>query len=315
MAMKRCPDCGEKYSDTYKCCPFCEEEAALQEERPFRRKGARRSACRKEPSILTPVLVVVIVVLAVTLGWLFFGDSIKEKLGGGTTPGVSSSEVDPSQSGSSSGDTSLPGIGDSSGDSSSSAGEEPGSVIEPGNGTETDASELTVEQVAALPDTLTLSNTDFTLPVGDPAVKLTVSGGSGSYTWYSEDDGIASVDENGTVTAISAGIINVYATDGTGKGLCIVRVRGGSGSSGSSGNTVTPSGGNVKLNREDFTLGVGESFQLKNTGITTAQTWSSSNPSVATVNGSGMVTGVSAGMATVTMSYDGNSLTCIVRVK
>jgi cytoskeletal protein RodZ len=313
MAMKRCPDCGEKYSDTYKCCPFCEEEAALSEERPFRRKGARRSACRKEPSILTPVLVVVILVLAVTLGWLFFGDSIKEKLGGGGESGVSSSEVDPSQSGGSSGDTSLPGTGDSSGDSSSS-GEEPGSVIEPGAGTETDPSELTVEQVAALPDTLTLSKTDFTLPVGDPAVKLTVSGGSGSYTWYSEDDGIASVDENGTVTAISAGIINVYATDGTGKGLCIVRVRAGSGASGGSG-TTTPSGGEVKLNREDFTLGVGESFQLKSTGITTAQTWSSSNPGVATVNGSGMVTGVSAGMATVTMSYDGNSLTCIVRVK
>ncbi|WP_312614503.1 Ig-like domain-containing protein [Oscillibacter sp.] len=315
MAMKRCPDCGEKYSDTYKCCPFCEEEAALSEERPFRRKGARRSACRKEPSILTPVLVVVILVLAVTLGWLFFGDSIKEKLFGGE-PGVSSSEVDPSQSGGSSGDTSLPGTGDSSGDSSSS-GEEPGSVIEPGAGTETGPSELTVEQVAALPDTLTLSKTDFTLPVGDPAVKLTVSGGSGSYTWYSEDDGIASVDENGTVTAISAGTINVYATDGTGKGLCIVRVRAGSGTAGTSGGSgaTTPSGGEVKLNREDFTLGVGESFQLKSTGITTAQTWSSSNPGVATVNGSGTVTGVSAGMATVTMSYDGNSLTCIVRVK
>ena len=32
MAMKRCPICGEKYSETYKNCPFCEEEAALQEE-------------------------------------------------------------------------------------------------------------------------------------------------------------------------------------------------------------------------------------------------------------------------------------------
>ena len=31
MAMKRCPICGEKYSETYKNCPFCEEEAALQE--------------------------------------------------------------------------------------------------------------------------------------------------------------------------------------------------------------------------------------------------------------------------------------------
>ena len=28
MAMKRCPVCGERYSDTYKDCPFCEEEEA-----------------------------------------------------------------------------------------------------------------------------------------------------------------------------------------------------------------------------------------------------------------------------------------------
>ena len=31
MAMKRCPDCGEKYSDSYKYCPFCEEEEILRE--------------------------------------------------------------------------------------------------------------------------------------------------------------------------------------------------------------------------------------------------------------------------------------------
>ena len=176
-----------------------------------------------------------------------------------------------------------------------------------------------MEQVALLPAGLTLSKTDFTIPVGDPPVKLTASGGSGSYTWYSEDDGIASVDENGTVTAISAGTINVYATDGKSMGLCIVRVKGGTSAGGQTGQTgdtgTAPSGGEVKLNREDFTLAVGESFQLKSTGITATPTWSSSNPGVATVNGSGVVTGVSAGTATVTMSYDGSTLTCIVRVK
>ena len=39
MAMKRCPDCGEKYSDTYKECPFCEEERELQEGGGRSRKG------------------------------------------------------------------------------------------------------------------------------------------------------------------------------------------------------------------------------------------------------------------------------------
>lgn len=307
MSMKRCPDCGEKYSDTYKCCPFCEEEKAYREERPFRRKGARRSACRREPGILTPVLVLVILVLALTLGWLFFGESIKGTLSGGASPGASSSQTsDPSQGGASSagssGSESLPGAGDSSAGSDTSAGD--------GTGTDTQSGELTVEQVAALPDTLTLSKTDFTLPVGDPSVKLTVNGGGGTYKWYSEDEGIASVDENGTVTAVSAGTINIYVTDGSGKGLCIVRVKAGSGTS-----PAAASGGEVKLNREDFTLSVGETFQLKSTASTTAQTWSSSNPNVVTVSGGGIVTGVSAGMATITMSYGGSSVSCIVRVK
>ncbi len=308
MAMKRCPVCGEKYSDTYKYCPFCEEEEAVKEERPLRRRGGKRSSYRKDPSILTSVLVIVILVLALMLGWLFFGDSIKEKLGGGgAASGASSSQSSQSQSGSSSagasasssGSASLPDSGGSSGEPDSPAG------------TGTGTGELNVEEVAALPNTLTLSKTDFTIPVGDPAVKLTATGGSGTYTWYSEDDGIASVDENGTVTAVSAGTINIYATDGAGKGLCIVRVKGGAGTTAE----PTPSGGEVKLNREDITLAKGETFQLKNTGITTALTWSSSNPNVASVSGSGAVTGVSAGTATITMSYDGNSLTCIVRVK
>ena len=177
MAMKRCPVCGEKYSDTYRTCPFCEEEEALRSERPVRRRGGKRSAAREDPGILTPMLVIVIVILAMTLAWLFFGDQIKGSLFPGGTPAQSAQS---SQTG---------------------------------------------------------------------------------------DTGTA------------------------------------------------PSGGEVKLNREDFTLSVGESFQLKSTGVTTTPTWSSSNPGVATVNGSGVVTGVSAGMTTVTMSYDGSTLTCIVRVK
>ena len=41
MAMKRCPDCGEKYSDSYKYCPFCEEEEILKEGKG---RGSRRRA-------------------------------------------------------------------------------------------------------------------------------------------------------------------------------------------------------------------------------------------------------------------------------
>lgn len=304
MAMKRCPVCGEKYSDTYRSCPFCEEDAMQDRRQSAHRRGGSRTARRgghhEDPGILTPVLVVVIVVLAMTLVWLFFGEQIMDRLlPGGPAQSAQSSQV---QSGASSPSPSGP--------ASSAEPDEPEDPDTGGAEAQTPAGELTVEQVAQLPNTLKLSKTDFTVPVGDPAVKLTVSGGSGTYTWYSEDDGIASVDENGIVTPISAGTINVYATDGTARGQCIVRVKAAKTAA-----PAEPSGGTVALNREDFTLAVGESFQLKCSGVTTAPTWSSANPSVATVSDSGVVTGVAKGMTTVTLSYDGSTLKCIVRVK
>jgi len=77
----------------------------------------------------------------------------------------------------------------------------------------------------------------------------------------------------------------------------------------------TPSGGSHKLNREDITIKVGEKFQLKLTGVTTTPVWNSSKPSVVSVSGDGTVTGVASGSSTVTVSWDGGSLSCIVRVK
>lgn len=79
------------------------------------------------------------------------------------------------------------------------------------------------EKAMALPDGLTLSTTDFTMKSVGETASIRVSGGSGSYTWISEDDGIASVDSTGKVTAISKGTINIVVTDGSKKGVCIVR--------------------------------------------------------------------------------------------
>ncbi|MCI9348725.1 MAG: hypothetical protein HFF83_05765 [Oscillibacter sp.] len=64
-----------------------------------------------------------------------------------------------------------------------------------------------------------------------------------------------------------------------------------------------------------MTLKVGESFSLKLSGVTSSLTWAVGNSNIATVSGSGSVTGVSAGQTTVTVSWDGNSRSCIVRVK
>ena len=73
MAMKRCPDCGEKYSDTYKYCPFCEEEEALREGERLRRsnaaggKRAARGGRNSSYSLVTPTLIILILVMAALL--------------------------------------------------------------------------------------------------------------------------------------------------------------------------------------------------------------------------------------------------------
>ena len=73
MALKRCPHCGEKYSDTYKNCPFCEEEEALRGGRKIRRSG-KRTGGKRQINLLTPTLIVLILIMGALLLYLLFGD-------------------------------------------------------------------------------------------------------------------------------------------------------------------------------------------------------------------------------------------------
>ena len=130
---------------------------------------------------------------------------------------------------------------------------------------------------------------------------------------------MASVDSSGVVTPVSAGTAHIVVTDGSKQATCIVRVTGkAASSSGSSNTTSTPSGGSsgsYSLNKTDFTRSTSEgSYQLKVSGVTTAISWSTSNAAVATVDGNGNVTPVGKGQATITASWDGQSLKCIIRV-
>ena len=212
MAMKTCPVCGEKYSDTYRSCPFCEEEKNFRRGKGPKRKGGHRVR-QGGPSLLSPMLVIAILLMAVLLIYLLFGKAIGEKLGWGQNPAGS----EPSGAVSSQGSSGASSSG-ASGSGASSSGEEP--VVDP------EPAGLTYEAALALPDGLTLSKTDYSTNVGDPDVTLSVSGGSGSYTWLSENDAIATVSESGTVTAVANGTVNILVTDGNQKAVCIVRVKG-----------------------------------------------------------------------------------------
>ena len=65
MSLIKCPKCGEMFSDSYKTCPFCEEDEAFANGGKKPVNPGRRVHRQKSPSILGPTLVLVLV-----LQWL-----------------------------------------------------------------------------------------------------------------------------------------------------------------------------------------------------------------------------------------------------
>jgi len=302
QSLKRCPECGEAYAPSYKRCPFCEEDDV--EYIPRRSRGKKRHS--SSFSLVTPTLIILILLMSALLVYLLFGDQITAKLKGEDLPAdppASSSEVvdPPASSGI------LPVEPDPSG-STQAPGVEPPPAVEP-------PAAIPYETINALPTALTLNKSDFTLPVGDPDVQLKVSGGSGTYTWVSEDPNVATVDETGKVKAIARGTVNILASDGSRKGVCIVRVKGGSAPATTTPTTpTTPStGSSHSLNKTDYTTRVGDMDVLLTLGVAEGVVWETSNAAVATVN-KGLVHAVGKGTCNITATYDGSSYTCIVRV-
>ena len=130
-----------------------------------------------------------------------------------------------------------------------------------------------------------------------------------SVTWSSSDAAIATVNDNGVVTGIKAGtaIITVATVDGDFTATCAVTV-------------LQPVTG-ISLDRTAVTLNTTETYTLvANVNPVDASnksvTWSSSDAAIATVDENGVVTGIKAGTATITVTtVDGNfTATCAVAV-
>ena len=115
----------------------------------------------------------------------------------------------------------------------------------------------------------------------DAASQVTVS-------WSSKNTGVATVDQNGTVTAVANGETDVVASAGGKEASCHVKVE----------SEVAITG--ISLNETALTLKEGETFQLQATFIPATATpktieWTSSIPAVATVDDNGLVTAVRKG--------------------
>jgi len=129
-------------------------------------------------------------------------------------------------------------------------------------------------------------------------------------TWASNNTAVATVNGSGLVTGVAGGSATITATSEGKSGTSSITVA----SVPVASVTVTPS---------LATLPVAQTLQLiatpkdANGNALTGRTvtWSSSNTSAATVNGSGLVTGVAAGLSTVTATSEGQSGTAAITVQ
>lgn len=266
MNLLKCPKCGEMFSDSYKECPFCEEdEAYLNTDKKSKGPG-RRVEKPKSPSILGPALIVVLVLLVGFLVYTFLGDKIAALFDGTEKPPV----VDPVDS-------------------------------DP-------VTELSVDKK------------ELTLTVGDSAV-LTATGAEG-YQWSSSDEAVATVDENGTVSAVTAGTATISVATEDASAACVVTVekkeqteeppKQGTSKELKLGLNVNPNPPRRADGTYEFNMGVGDEFALYVDGTDSDVTWASSDPSKVTIGSDGTIKRIASGEVDITATVDGQTIKALV---
>ena len=311
MSLIKCPKCGEMFSDSYKTCPFCEEDEAYYSGKVRKHKGRRaaESRRRKTPSILGPVAVIVLILLAALVVWLIFGDQIKEAITGEKPPV-----------------------------------------------TDVDKPDDTIDKPDDTPvtPTISLNRTVLVLNVGDKD-ELKVNGTEDAAAWSSSAPTVASVNSAGEVTALTKGNAVITAEVNGESVTCTVTVKDESdapdnGTDTPDNNSTTtkpdnsnkPSTGTTKVDvsklKLKLTMGEwvstiespnsdgnfeitsvqGEEWTLAVDGTTAAVIWSAeSGNSVATVSGNTLkVTGSSTGRyTTITGKVGDATIKLIVRIR
>jgi uncharacterized protein YjdB len=134
-----------------------------------------------------------------------------------------------------------------------------------------------------------------------------------SVAWSSTNTAVVTVTASGYATAVGGGSAAIVATAGGKSGQAAITVTGGSASGTVSGVAVSPASASVAVGAtQQLSATLKDALGNILTGLTT--TWTSSNPAAATVNGSGLVTGVSAGSASITATSGGVSSSASISI-
>ena len=182
-------------------------------------------------------------------------------------------------------------------------------VTSQANTEKTATCEITVQDKISV-ESVSIDITEKQLQVGE-SVKLTatinpLSATDKTITWKTDDEGIADVDQNGNVTAKSAGIANITVTTNDGNKTATSKI------------TVvnkepeTIKVESIALNKTQVDMQVGDTTSLvvsftPQNATNKEVTWEVDDESVATVDKNGIITAISEGTTTLTVtSADGN---------
>lgn len=244
MSLLKCPKCGEMFSDSYKTCPFCEEDEAFANGGKKPVNPGRRVHRQKSPSILGPTLVLVLVLVAGVLLYTLIGSG-KPGDDRPDPPKNPTEDVDPNTpavtltldqtalelTAGGTGKLAATGADQITWTSSNAA---VAAVAEDGTVTAVAAGTATISASAEGADPVTCTVTvkeapkkdlvlrsiyqsegtpleQFAMWAGDPAVPMTVDGTDSPVQWSTEDSSIATINSDGEVTAVKSGKTMVVA--------------------------------------------------------------------------------------------------------
>lgn len=138
-------------------------------------------------------------------------------------------------------------------------------------------------------------------------------GSTGTVTWSSSDEAVATVDGQGMVTAVAPGTATITATLENGQSAqCTVNCTWDP--EAAAAEEAPAEQTTVGLSANDITLdSAGDSQQLTVNGAEGDVTWASEDTAVATVDDQGNVTAVAPGRTTVTATVGDQTFNCAVR--